>query len=423
MNNLHLNIIHFAHTFIPIYGGTTTRLMNLFMDDGNRHTMVVPGLGSQYIPKTVEHLNSDDTYGNITVQRVPLAVRAGRRSAFFPAMSQLKEWYAESSKLIDNTFKEGKYNLVYGHNPMEFALAALRTSSSCRLPLIYEVHGLVKDTLCFSKNPVNNLIHRVNNLFVTNLERHIIRRASRVIVQTASMQRRLVQEYGVPGSKIGVVYNGVDTDLFTPERYSDQASRIRNELSAADKTVFSYFGFLDENNGIKFFLDSLEKLPAETKDRIRVMIVGRGPYSDLVRIFSSRHPFLQFIGPVKYEEMPVHYAMTDVFVIPRPSNAATESLVPMKLLEAMSMKKIVLVSDVGGMTEVIQNGSNGLTYKPSDQEEFIRLIAAIADKPSHFNHLGTNAGKSVQEKYTWQAAKMILRGIYEEVLSGTPSRK
>lgn len=417
MNNPDLNIIHFAHTFIPIYGGTTTRLMNLFMGDGNRHTIVVPGLGSPYVPKTVDHLNPDDTYGNIKVRRVPLTVRSGGKSALFPAMHQLKGWYAASSRLIDYGLEEGVYNLVYGHNPMEFALAALRTSSSGRLPLIYEVHGLFKDTICFSKNPIKNLINRLNGSFVKNLERRIIRRASRIIVQTASMQRRIVQEYGVPAGRIGIIYNGVDTDLFSPGKYLEPASRVREELSATDKVVFSYFGFLDENNGIKFFLDALEKLPTEVKDHILVRIVGRGPYSDLVRIFSSGHPFMQFIGLVRYEEMPVHYSITDVFVIPRPSNAATENLVPMKLLEAMSMEKIVLVSDVGGMTEVVQNGWNGLTYRASDQEAFIRLITEIAGNPSHFKHLGINAGKSVRENYTWAKARMILRGIYEEVLS------
>ena len=417
MNNPDLKIIHFAHTFIPIYGGTTTRLMNLFMNDGNRHTIIAPGLGSPYVPKAIDHLNPDDTYGNIKVRRVPLPFLSGWKSVLFPAMHQLKGWYAASSRLIDNGMTEGNYNLVYGHNPMEFALAALRISSSGRLPLIYEVHGLVKDTISFSKNPIKNIIDRWNGLFVTNLERHIIRRASRIIVQTASMQRRIVREYGVSAEKIGIIYNGVDTDLFSPRRYREPASRVREELSATNKTVFSYFGFLDENNGIKFFLDALERLPAEVQDHILVRIVGRGPYSDLVRIFSSGHPFMQFIGLVRYEEMPVHYAVTDVFVIPRPSNAATENLVPMKLLEAMSMEKIVLVSDVGGMTEVVQNGSNGLTYKASDQEAFIRLVMDIACRPSHFKHLGINAGESVRENYTWRKARMILRGIYEEALS------
>lgn len=413
-----LSIIHFAHTFIPVYGGTTTRLMNLFMDDGNNHTMIIPGKGSQYVPRAIDRLNPHDAYSNVKVERVTLDTPEKIHAHLFPALHQVKNSYKASTQLIAAFGETCHYDLVYGHNPMEFALAAWRLSSSRKLPLIYEVHGLIKDTMSVSKNPIKSVLNIMNKSVVELLERHIIRHAARVVVQTTSMRERLVNEYGVPKSKIGVVYNGVDPEFFSPGKYMEQATRLRKELLSDDKTVFSYFGFLDENNGIKFLMDVLENLPAEIAGHIMVLIVGRGPYTELVREFSSRHPFIRYVGLVEYEDMPAYYDLTDVFVIPRPSNAATENLVPMKLLEAMSMEKIVLVSDVGGMTEVVQNGQNGLSYKASDRNELGGYIVNITNSPKEFEHLGASARISVLDEYTWEKSRMMLRVLYEEALSG-----
>lgn len=414
---LHLNIIHFTHTFIPVYGGTTTRLMNLFMNDGNSHTIIVPGTGSQYVPKTIQHLNSHDMYGNVSVKRVSLTTRTMAGHALFQAPAQLRNWYVGSSELICAAGGEGYYDLVYGHNPMEFALAAGRKSLSSGLPLIYEVHGLMKDTLYTSKKFVRKVFDRLNNSLFNALERRIIKHASKVVVQTSSMKKRLTKEYGISADKIGIIYNGVDSEFFDLGRYREQAIKKRIELTINDKTVFSYFGFLDENNGIRFFLETLEKLPVETIHRVKVFILGRGPYTQLVRDFVVRHPFVEFIGLVEYEDMPVYYALTDVFVIPRPSNLATETLVPVKLLEAMAMEKIVLVSDVGGMNEIIQNGQNGLTYTAAHQDEFRMKIIDLAHRPLDYQQLGMNAKKSVQENYTWRKARALLCELYEEALS------
>lgn len=418
-----MNIIHFTHSFIPVYGGTTTRLMNLLMNDGNYHTMIVPGKGSQYVPRTIDRLSSHDAYGNVRVQRVTLGNPQKISSRLAPALHHVKEGYKESSRLMSAMSGACDYDLVHGHNPLEFALAAWRVSSARKLPLVYEVHGLIKDTMSISTNPIKRLFDRINKSVMEILERHIIHHASKVVVQTTSTRERLVNEYGVPASKIGVLHNGVDTEFFFPGKCMEQATRLRDELLSDHKTIFSYFGFLDENNGIKFFMEVLENLPVEITDRIMVLIMGRGPYSEFVRDISSRHPFIRYLGLVEYEDMPAYYDLTDVIVIPRPRNAATETFVPIKLLEAMSMEKIVLVSDVKGMAEVVHDGVNGLSYKASDTIGLGEHIVNITKRPKEFEHLGIRARRTVLHDYTWEKCRTLLRVLYEEALLEYESEK
>ena len=416
MNNLDLNVIHFAHTFIPIYGGTTTRLMNLFRNDGNKHTMIVPYLGSKYVPRNIKDLKYEDIYGNIFVKRVPLSTFGEIRGPFLEYGSKINNWKKNARELC-NTLEGSKFDLVYGHNPMEFALAAKHYSVRYEIPLIYEIHGLVKDTLFVSSNPVKKVYNTLGNFFIKRMEKSILNQATYIIVQTKRMKDRVADEYHLPSSKIDVICNGVDIQRFSPAKYKNDKIGLEAEMHLESKVVFSYFGFLDDNNGIKFLLKALNNLPHYTKSQIKVLVIGRGPYSKLVGDFAANNDFLDFLGLVEYEHIPRYYSVTDVFVIPRPSNQATETLIPMKLLEAMSMENIVLVSDVHGMTEVVTNRKNGIVYREGDIDDFIHQFVNIIDNLTEYKLFGKAARKTVFESYTWEKARRKLANIYEKTLT------
>jgi len=406
-----LNILHFTHTYIPVFGGTTTRLMNLFRNDGNQHTMVVPHIGSPYVPADITDLKQKDHYDNVNIRRIRLTHPAKDNRFFFEYTVRLKNWYRNAAEL--GTFAEaGHFDLVYGHNPMEFALAASRYSSHKNIPLIYECHGLMRDSLPLSRNPIKRLYNQLGNWWLTRGESEIIRKATRVVVQTNSMKSRLEKELNIPGERLAVVYNGVDVDFFKPGISNSEVNKLKTELKAGDKTIFSYFGFLDHNNGIKFFLDSLSKLPDNLKKKIKILIVGRGPSSALVKKFSENNDFLVYLGLVDYQKIPLYYQASDVFVIPRPSNLATETLLPMKLLEAMAMEKLVLVSDVGGMTEVIQHEKNGLVFKHQDEHDLRMAITTIIKNFNSFQQIRKQARITVLTDFSWKESRKKLSSIY-----------
>jgi glycosyltransferase involved in cell wall biosynthesis len=104
-----------------------------------------------------------------------------------------------------------------------------------------------------------------------------------------------------------------------------------------------------------------------------------------------------------------------VYVIPRPSNPATENIVPMKLYEAMAMEKVVLVSDVGGLTESIGHEVNGVVYKPGDTLDFQRKLTDIVTGAESYKVMGKKAGEMARERYNWTRSREILSGLYGRV--------
>ena len=410
-----MNILHFIHTYVPVYGGTTTRVMNLFSNDGNTHTMIVPYLGSQYVPKDIHDLNHEDSYDNIFVKRVPLSIYGDIQVPFLEYTSRINNWKKNACQLLDGV-EESNFDLVYGHMaPMEFALAAKFYSFRNRIPFILEIHGLVKDSLFVSPSPFKKLYNTVGNFLIQKLEKAIFTKANHIIAQTKSMKKRVIDEYHVAHSKIEVAYNGVDEVTFSPGKYTKKKNTLEVEMHLESKIVFSYFGFLDDNNGLKFFLQALNNLPCEVKNRIKVLVIGRGPYSKVVDDFAADNDFLDFIGLVEYDLIPQYYAITDVFVIPRPSNQATETLIPMKLLETMSMENIVLVSNVQGMTELVTDGVNGIVYRERDINDFQCKFIDIINNLKIYKPLGIIARNTVLENYTWMGARKKLDGVYKKV--------
>jgi len=112
--------------------------------------------------------------------------------------------------------------------------------------------------------------------------------------------------------------------------------------------------------------------------------------------------------------MPVYYQLCDVFMIPRPSTLSAETLTPLKILEAMAMEKVVLVSNVGGMAEAIRHGENGYLFSKGNIGELKRVLLNIIQEDCI--GIGKNARESVLKKYTWEISANILQKIYRRLI-------
>lgn len=411
-----MNILHFTHSHIPVYGGTTTRHLNLFRNDGNFHTFVVPSLKSKYVPREITTLERESTYDNAAVLRVDLSPASKLSNHLMECINCVRSWKTNARQLVD-VVPDRAYDLVYGHNPMEFAEAARLFSIGKDLPMVYEIHGLFKDTLDFSGSFWRHAYYSLGHMLVESVEKAVLRHADVIVAQTSKMKQRVVGEFGVPEDKIRIISNGVDIERFSRPGFPIEIDRLRREKSIGNKVVVSYFGFLDENNGIRFLLGALARLPDYVKDELKVLVAGRGPYEEEVKRFALEHCFLEYLGLVAYEEIVKFYGLTDVFVIPRPSNRATETLVPVKLLEAMAMRNIVLVSQVGGLTEIVSDGINGVVFKVGDEGDLVRKLTDIIERRTPIDMIRENARKYILERHTWQKARLGLKGIFEGLMN------
>ncbi|MFA5770900.1 MAG: glycosyltransferase family 4 protein [Patescibacteria group bacterium] len=209
------------------------------------------------------------------------------------------------------------------------------------------------------------------------------------IICVSKFVKDLALEYKIiEDNKLEVIYNGVETDLQLLER-TDGKIRI------------IFVGRLALPKEPLLLLQIVNDLPDEMKDNIEVLIVGAGPLREAVDEFikNNQLTMVKMHGNLSREEVLRLLCQSDVFVL----LSKWEGL-PLSVLEAMSVGLPVIVSDVGGLKEVINSG-NGILLKNSEQlSETLGLL--IRDKNLR-NKIGDAARKTILDNYS--ADKMLSR--------------
>lgn len=410
-----MRVLHFVATYLPVPGGTTTRVFNMLASPENEHVVVVPWPRPAQVPDDVGPIRAEETQGHVHVHRVPLppAVRWAGRVPFWRDHLQARAFVQRvQAEPVD---------VLHGHNPLFAALASLYFKRQRDVPMVYEAHGVMRDASYFPRPfgpimPLNRMSWWLPGRVSGYFERPVVRAADRVIVQTESARRRLVELYGVRDKPIDVIRNGVDPQALDPVRWAARRDPVRRRHGWNDRIVCLYAGYLDAVNGMGFLIDVLPRLTGKMRSRLKIVLIGRGPEEQNVKHAAEEHgDVLEYPGLVRPEEVPEYYAACDVFMIPRPPFRPGETLVPLKLLEAMAMGKTLLVSNVAAMAEIVTDGRNGLVFEKGNRDDFLGKLARIAESDDQLECLGRRARQDVLERYNWDAARTQLQAIYDAV--------
>ena len=87
-------------------------------------------------------------------------------------------------------------------------------------------------------------------------------------------------------------------------------------------------------------------------------------------------------------------------------------------LEAMSMEVPVIISDIGGAGEMVDEGVNGFTYPPGDVDKLAECIMDMQDDNNR-REMGKNARRIIEKRYTSE----IMSGHYADVICGSIDNK
>jgi len=403
-----LRILHLVWAPYPEHNGTTVRIFGILSRISHEIIMIIPNItmkGDILAP-------NKKIIGNITVKTAPLCPRG------IFAKSPLRYLHT-IYKLPKNVFLSAiseKFDIIHAHDSSLFIQTAKILSRKLNKPFIFEFHAARKDY-------VNNIIipgTRIGIPFSGRIvgayyeERGIkdaLKYCDHVITLTNPLKIWISNYYNVDENNITVVPNGVDTDKFAP-MYEDVAKKKKKELNLSNIVVM-YSGVIDKINGIDEFVKVIPSIITKKPD-ISFLFIGHGSEENKIINLSKKYSQVVFLPVVPYEQMPIYYQICDVFVIPRPSNLSTETIVPLKLLESMAMERLVLGSNVGGIAEVIKHGENGYLFNKGDFESFKNELLEILN--ANNTQVGKNARKTIVNNYTWDRSANILQAVYEKLV-------
>ena len=164
-----------------------------------------------------------------------------------------------------------------------------------------------------------------------------------------------------------------------------------------------FVGRLVERKGVTHLIEAVRRLPAELHAHLTV--IGEGPERQALEAQARAAGLERRVdirGRVPDAELRDAYAASDVMVLPSILDARgdTEGL-GVVLLEAMSYGIPVVASDIGGITDIIENGNSGLLVRPADADQLARALERVARDPALAARLGTAGEQRVRQAFGW----------------------
>jgi len=172
--------------------------------------------------------------------------------------------------------------------------------------------------------------------------------------------------------------------------------------------------------------DTLEAFALFQKNhpRSRLTIAGDGPLLDELRRLAAGLGIgqaVRFAGFQSQDELAALYASAHIFMHPsRLTSKQDQEGVPNSMLEAMATGLPVVATLHGGIPEAVKDGQDGLLTPENDSAALAASLGRMAGNPDLFRRFGSNAARSVREKYEQSAAIRSLEGFYRESIGEKP---
>jgi PEP-CTERM/exosortase A-associated glycosyltransferase len=301
-------------------------------------------------------------------------------------------------------------SIIYAHSPALCGLAGLQAARQRGLPFVYEVRAFWEDAAVDqNRTRTWSLRYRLTR----GLEEYVAKHADAVAAISQHMLEDL-RGRGVPAEKLFHVPNGVEAGRFAP---LPRDERLARELSLDGRPVFGFFGSLYRYEGVAWLIVAAAELWARG-NRFQLLIIGSGEEEAAISDAIRKHDagkYVHFIGRVPHDEIKRYYSVVDVMVFPRLNIRLTELVTPLKPLEAMSLKKAVLASNVGGHRELVEQDETGLLYQPENVADFCLQAERLIADPHLRQRLGERGREMILRDKDWKVLAQRYQDIYDFV--------
>ena len=263
-----------------------------------------------------------------------------------------------------------------------------------RVPYVTEVHGVIQ-----KEARIRNA-SRWYVLLLMLAERLGCAMATRVICVTSGIKDELTSTYHLKDSKLMVIPNGANTELFRP---LDKAQCRRRLGLEHDGFYVGFAGSFYPWQGLETLVDSARHNKEQGSPEIKYLLVGDGAEESNLRRKVTQHGLehqVRFMGRVPYDDVPYYVNAFDLCYLSRENYAGVFS--PLKLYEYLACGKPVIASRTDGVTEVIEEGHCGYLFEPANAAELAATISQSFDERATLDKLGINGRRLVEEKYSWR---------------------
>ena len=303
--------------------------------------------------------------------------------------------------------KRYNYDLVHAANLVHMPDIFMRLSG-LPIPAVTTVHTTVQSQshvrgdgkMLWRNLHPSEMMTNICYGYIRGMERMYLRRSKHLIAVS-----HWIRGFIKPDSMdIRVIHNGIDTGLF------DGTKRLEVHGIPHERPLIVYTGRVLALKGIRTLIEAFNTVRAH--HRAGLVIAGEGNAERWHRHLKGKaRRSCHFIGQVPYSHIPSLYAMADIQVLP----SFSESF-PLSILEGMSSGTPVIASRVGGIAEMIEDGSDGILIPPGDINALVKALEELINDSDRRARIGAAAARKARREFDSSVMARKTLEHYEEVV-------
>lgn len=303
------------------------------------------------------------------------------------------------AKLI---LEEGPFDIIHAHDWL-VGDAALALKHNFKVPLIATIHA--------TEHGRHNGIHNDIQQYIDGKEKLLAYNAWRVIVCTDYMRREVESALQTPWNKIDVIYNGIRPEK--KRRHDFDAINFRRQFAEDGESIVYYVGRMTYEKGVSVLLNAAPKVLWEMGGRVKFVMIGGGNVDHLKRqawdlgIWDKCY----FTGFMSDQPLDKFQTIADCAVFP-----SLYEPFGIVALESFAARVPVVVSDTGGLPEVVQHAKTGIVTWTNNPDSLAWGILEVLKNPGYKQWLIDNAYEDLDRRFNWCKIAQQTENIYNQVV-------
>ena len=312
------------------------------------------------------------------------------------------------SKVNQIINEEGAFDVIHAHDWL-VAYVAKTIKNSYNIPIVATIHA--------TESGRNSGIHDETQRYINDTEWMLTYEATEVIVNSNYMKGEIQRLFGLPFEKINVVANGVNLSKFTG---MDRDYSFRRRYAMDNEKIILFIGRLVYEKGVQHLLAAMPKILAGYHDA-KLVIAGKGAMLDELKAeanalgISNKVYFAGYLGGKDVEKM---YKAADISVFP-----STYEPFGIVALEGMLAERPIVVSDAGGLGEIVEHRENGMKSYCGNPNSIADSVLELLYNPELCANIVKKAKAKVRNNYNWAKIAQDTHFTYQKAICETMAER
>jgi len=297
-----------------------------------------------------------------------------------------------------------KYDVIHDNQTMSYGIADIQKAG---YPVVETIHHPVtidRDLAIQSAKSLKDKLGYRRWFSFTGMQIKVARQLPFIITVSEMARHHIHEIFGIPESRMKVIYNGIDAELFSP---SDEVPRLDNMIlmvMSRDTAV----------KGLRFLLEALAELRKRWDMKLVVVgqTLGDGVTEKLMDKLGVTGA-VTFRNQIETSELIRLYRSATLVAVP-----STYEGFGIPAAEAMSCGAPLVSTTAGALPEVV--GDAGILIPPADSAALTAAIAQLMESPARRSEYSTLGRKRILEKFNWKNAARLTAEVYAQAIATKP---